>query len=177
MIFGRKNPFDIKRSIRAIKNFPKKGIIFRDITPLLMDSRKFNFCIEEFSRKIDKKIDYVISIESRGFILGSALAYNLKAGFVPIRKKGKLPYKTHGASYDLEYGTAHIEIHRDALKRGSRVVVVDDVLATGGTMCAALDLIQKFKCKVEGVYFLIELPALRGRSRLERYPVHSLVSY
>lgn len=167
----------LKKTIRSVPDFPKKGILFRDITPLLMDKKKFNYCINHFAKRISKKVDYVISIESRGFIFGSALAYTLKAGFVPIRKEGKLPYKTVGASYALEYGTATIEMHADALKRGAKVIIVDDVLATGGTMKAALDLVQKFHCEVEGVYFLIELSSLKGREKLQDYPVFSILSY
>ena len=170
-------PQSLKQSIRAIPDFPKKGILFRDITPLLLDKRKFKKSIRLMVSKAPKKVDYVISIESRGFIFGSALAYALGAGFVPVRKEGKLPHEKFKMEYDLEYGKAAIEIHKDALKKHSNVIIVDDVLATGGTVKAAIHLVEKFGAKIHGVYFLIELLALNGRSRLGKYPVHSLVTY
>lgn len=168
---------DIKQCIRTIPDFPKKGILFRDITPLLIDSEKFKRCIDYFVSLTPDKVDYVISIESRGFILGSALAYALGAGFVPIRKEGKLPHLKFQTSYDLEYGSAVVEIHADAIPKGSSVVLMDDVLATGGTMKAALDLVSRFGAKVLGVYFLIELMGLRGNEKLKGHPVHSLIGY
>ena len=167
----------IKDSVRTIPDFPKKGILFRDITPLLMDPAAFRSCIDHFASLTKKKVDSVISIESRGFILGSALAYALGAGFVPIRKEGKLPHKKFKTSYELEYGEAVVEIHADAVHPGSHVVLIDDVLATGGTMKAAIELVSKFGAEVSGIYFLIELEALGGRKKLAPYPVHSLVSY
>lgn len=167
----------VKNIIRSIPDFPKKGILFRDITPLLMDANAFKSCIDYFAKLPDGKIDYVISIESRGFILGSALSYALGAGFVPIRKAGKLPHKTFQSSYDLEYGSASVEIHVDAIHRGSRVILVDDVLATGGTMKAATDLVAKFGATIAGIYFLIELESLQGRKKLSGFPIHSLIHY
>jgi adenine phosphoribosyltransferase len=167
----------IKASIRTIPDFPTAGIQFRDITPLLLDKDKFRFCVDYFASITGGDVDCVISIESRGFILGSALAYALGVGFVPIRKAGKLPHKTHSASYGLEYGTATVEIHVDALKEGARVVIVDDVLATGGTAEAAVCLIKKFNGSIAGLYVLIELAALKGRERLGDLPVRSLVTY
>jgi adenine phosphoribosyltransferase len=167
----------LREHIRAISDFPKKGVLFRDITPLLAHGKSFRNCIQRFKRLLAGPIDCVISIESRGFILGSALACELGVGFVPIRKQGKLPSKTHRASYKLEYGRAVMEVHTDALKRGARVIIVDDVLATGGTAKAALDLAKKFDAKIVGILFLIELAALGGRKKLKGYPVHSLVSY
>lgn len=167
----------IKESIRMIPDFPIKGIQFRDITPLLLDKDKFRSCIDHLAKIAGPDVDYVISIESRGFILGSALAYALGVGFVPIRKAGKLPHKTHSVSYDLEYGTATVEIHADALKDGARVIIVDDVLATGGTAEAATRLVSKFHGTIAGIYFLIELEALKGRDRLGNFPVRSLVTY
>ncbi len=146
----------LKKSIRDIPHFPKKGIIFRDITPLLLDSEKFRYCIDHFVALTKEKIDYVVSIESRGFIFGSALAYALGAGFVPIRKEGKLPYKKFSVAYDLEYGKATMEIHVDAMKKGSSVILIDDVLATGGTLKASADLVEKFGVTIEGVNFLTE---------------------
>ena len=168
---------EIKRSIRAVPDFPKKGILFRDITPLLLDKKKFKRVIDYFVSVCPKKIDYVISVESRGFIFGSAFAYAAKAGFVPIRKEGKLPFQKFQKSYDLEYGSAIIEIHADAMKKGARIVIIDDVLATGGTVEAAIGLVRKFNAEILGIYFLIELLALEGRRRLSDYPVHSLVTY
>lgn len=168
---------ELKRSIRAIPDFPKPGILFRDITPLLNDREKFRDCIDHFVSLTKEKIDFVVSIESRGFIFGSAVAYALGAGFVPIRKEGKLPHKKHSKSYDLEYGTASIEIHEDAFARGSKVILIDDVLATGGTVEASIHLAEKLGADIYGLYFLIELPALRGRERLKQYPVHTILSF
>ncbi len=167
----------VRGAIRTIPDFPKKGILFRDITPLLSDGKKFRECIRHFKKLSGRKVDCVISIESRGFILGSALACELGVGFVPIRKKGKLPHRTFTASYELEYGQGVVEVHIDGLKKGARVVIVDDVLATGGTAKAAVDLARKFDAKIKGIYFLIELNDLKGREKLKGHPVHSLVHY
>ncbi len=171
------NILELKSFIRAIPDFPKEGILFRDITPLLTDREKFRDCIDFFVSITKEKIDCVVSIESRGFIFGSALAYALGAGFVPIRKEGKLPHKKHSKSYDLEYGTASIEIHEDAFVRGSKVILIDDVLATGGTVEASIHLVEKLEANIYGLYFLIELPVLKGRERLKQYPVHTLISF
>jgi adenine phosphoribosyltransferase len=168
---------DVKKSIRNIPDFPKKGILFRDITPLLTDGKKFKKCIDLFVAMTPQPVDHVISIESRGFIMGSALAYALKAGFVPIRKEGKLPHTKFQRAYELEYGTAVVEIHTDAVKKGSRVLIVDDVLATGGTVKAAIHLVEKLGAEIAGIFFLIELLGLKGRDQLQDYPVHSLVTY
>ena len=168
---------EVKKSIRSIPDFPKKGILFRDITPLLIDQKKFRACVDYFVSFTKEKIDYVISIESRGFILGAALAYALPAGFVPIRKEGKLPHTKFQMSYELEYGSAVVEMHTDAIHQGSRVILIDDVLATGGTMKAAIELVSKFGAVVSGIYFLIELKDLNGRGKLKGYPIHSLISY
>ena len=168
---------DVKRSIRNIPDFPKKGILFRDITPLLLDGEKFKRCVQWFASAGSEKPDYVISIESRGFIFGSALACEIGAGFVPIRKEGKLPHETFRMSYVLEYGEATLEIHADAMKKGKTAVIVDDVLATGGTMQAAIKLSEQCGVTISGVYFLIELEGLQGRRHLKPYPVHSLITY
>ena len=168
---------NIKEAIRNIPDFPKKGILFRDITPLLMDAEKFKHCIDHFVSATKEKIDFVVSIESRGFIFGSALAYALGAGFVPIRKEGKLPHQTFSTSYDLEYGKAKIEIHKDAIHKGSKVLLIDDVLATGGTVKAAVSLVKKLGGDIRAIYFLIELLDLKGREKLTEYPVYSLLSY
>ena len=167
----------IRDSIRTIPDFPKKGILFRDITPVLLHGPMFRACIGRFAKLAKGKADYVISIESRGFIFGSALAHSLGVGFVPIRKAGKLPYKTYQMEYDLEYGKAAVEIHEDAIHKGARVILIDDVLATGGTMKAAMHLVKKFGAKVAGVYFLIELEDLKGRARLKGCPVRSLITF
>ena len=167
----------LKDSIRSIPDFPKKGVLFRDITPLLRDPDQFKICIDHFVGQTTEKIDTVISIESRGFIFGSALAYALKAGFVPIRKEGKLPYKKVSTAYDLEYGKAVVEIHEDAIREGSKVILIDDVLATGGTVEAAIRLVEKFNATISGIYFLIELKDLEGRKRLKGFPIYSLIQY
>ena len=168
---------EIRGSIRAIPDFPKKGILFRDITPLLMHREYFGDCIRYFHHYAEGTVDIVASIESRGFIFGSALAYALGVGFVPIRKAGKLPHKTAAVSYDLEYGQATVEIHQDSIESGARVLLIDDVLATGGTALAASDLVRQLGGKVVGVYFLIELLELSGREKLKGYAVNSLIQF
>ncbi len=170
-------PAKVKSLIRNIPDFPKKGILFRDITPLLTDAKAFRYCIDHFKKMTRKKIDCVVSVESRGFIFGSALAYALGVGFVLVRKAGKLPHKKISASYALEYGEASIEMHTDAIRPGSRVIVIDDVLATGGTVGATVNLIEKLGGKVEALYFLIELKALKGRRKLSGHKIHSLINY
>ena len=190
----------IKKLIRDIPDFPKKGIVFKDITPLLKNPDGFSFVIKEFSKWILNKtrgdikdrdnvdsdgvnsgVDFVVSAEARGFILGSALSYELKTGFVPLRKPGKLPYKTIRQEFKTEYSTDAFEIHEDALFERARVVIIDDVLATGGTASAAIDLVKKFNADIVGVVFLIELSFLNGRSRLkEKVPddrIYSLIKY
>ena len=158
---------NLNNYIRDIPDFPKKGIIFKDITPLLRDSVAFNYIIEEFKKRIiNKKIDYVVGIESRGFILGSALALSLNCGFVPIRKKGKLPFKVISETYDLEYGEDTLEIHIDALEVTNNVVLIDDVLATGGTISASLKMLETFKVNIIECQFLIEIKALNGYEKI-----------
>lgn len=170
---------DLKKAIRDIPDFPKPGIIFKDITPLLGDGDLFRQTINLLkARYMNKKIDTVIGIEARGFIFASALSYALGAGLVIIRKPRKLPHKTYRETYALEYGTDAIEIHQDAVKPGHNVLLIDDVLATGGTISAALDLLKKnFKATVEEVIFIIELDFLNGREKLKGIPVHSLIHY
>lgn len=168
----------IKSKIRDIPNFPKKGIVFKDITPMLQDRATFTKVIDNLAeRYIPKKIDDIVAIESRGFIFGSALAYRLGAAFVPVRKKGKLPHQTVEASYELEYGTAEIEIHTDGVKPGNRVVVIDDLLATGGTAEAACALVEKVGGQVVECAFVVELAFLKGRQRLQGREIFSLVQY
>lgn len=168
---------EIKESVRTIQDFPKTGVLYRDITPFLLDGGKFRRSVGWFAALVPEKIDYVIAIESRGFIFGSALACHLGVGFVPIRKAGKLPHKTFQMAYELEYGNSVLEIHSDAMQKGKRAVIIDDVLATGGTIATAIRLVEKFGVKIEGVYFLIELSALKGREKMNGHPVHSLISY
>jgi len=169
---------DLKTLIRDVSDFPKRGIIFKDITPLLKEGGKFKEVIDEISNSyLEKKIDAVVSIESRGFIIGSAIAYRLQAGLVLIRKKGKLPWQTHQVTCELEYGTATLEIHQDAIKQGEKVLIVDDLLATGGTVCAAIDLVERLKGQIVGIAFLIELAFLKGREQIKDYPVFSLIKY
>jgi len=167
-----KNELNLTNYIRNIPDWPKKGILFRDITPLLADGEAFAKAVKTISDRFrDEKIDYVAAVEARGFIFGAAVAVNLGAGFVPIRKKGKLPYKTESVTYDLEYGTDTLEVHSDALKKGSKVLMVDDLLATGGTMAAACKLVEKIGGKIEAVAFLIELKELGGRKKIENYNI------
>lgn len=169
---------NLKNYIRSIPDFPKKGILFRDITTLLKDKLAFKKAIDKLADKYkNKKIDIVLAVESRGFILGSVVAYKLSCGFVPVRKKGKLPAQTYSATYNLEYGTDTLEIHRDAIRPGQRVLLVDDLLATGGTVQAVTDLIRQLAAKIVGVAFLIELTDLKGRDKLKDYPVYSLIKY
>ncbi|MDD5073108.1 MAG: adenine phosphoribosyltransferase [Candidatus Omnitrophica bacterium] len=169
---------ELKKSIRDIPDFPKKGIIFKDITTLLKDGRKFQGAIDCLvERYKGKKIDKVVSIEARGFIFGSAIAYRLGAGLVPVRKKGKLPHETHRVEYELEYGTDSLEIHKDAINPGDNVLLIDDLLATGGTMSAVSGLIEKMGAKIVEVAFLIELTFLKGRERLKDRQVFSLIEF
>jgi len=168
----------LKQKIRDVPDFPKPGIVFKDITPLLGDVRSFQTVIDAFARRYaDKAVDVIAAVESRGFIFGSALAYRIDAGFVPVRKKGKLPYKTESVEYALEYGTDRIEMHQDALHKGSRVLVVDDVLATGGTAKATCDLVEKMGGQVIECAFVVELGFLNGREKLKGREIFSLLQY
>jgi len=169
---------NLKKYIRSIPDFPKKGILFRDITTLLKQKKIFKKAIDLLVKNFkNKKIDYVVAVESRGFILGGAVAYRLGAGFIPVRKKGKLPYRTVSVTYDLEYGTDTLEMHQDALSKGAKVLILDDLLATGGTTKAVAELVEKFKARVIGIAFLIELTDLKGREKLKDYPVFSLIKF
>lgn len=169
---------DIERAIRNVPDFPKPGIQFKDITPVLADPRLFAASIDLLTDGFKPgSVDAVVGIDARGFIFAAAAAVKLRAGFVPVRKKGKLPYRTHEQEYNLEYGTAIIAIHVDALKPGSRVLLIDDLLATGGTAAAAAALLGKLGVNILGISFLIELKFLNGRDRLKGYPVRSLVVY
>ena len=162
--------------IRDVPDFPKKGIIFKDITPLLADPRALASAVEQLAAPYASSgVKTVAGIESRGFIFGSLVAQRLGAGFVPIRKPGKLPYKTLRESYQLEYGSDAVEIHTDAVSKGQKVLMVDDLLATGGTMSAACNLVRKLGGQIVGVAFVIELCFLHGRDKLTDYPLHSLI--
>jgi adenine phosphoribosyltransferase len=164
--------------IRDVPDFPKKGILFKDITPLLQDPKGLGEAIARMAECVDpKSFDLVCGIESRGFIFGTAIAHHLDKGFIPIRKPGKLPWKTQSESYALEYGTDRIEIHEDAVEPGQGVLMVDDLLATGGTMAAALKLVRRLEGRPVGCSFAIELDFLKGRQRLEGVPVHALLHY
>jgi len=166
----------IKSYIRDIPDFPKKGIIFKDITTLIKDRHAFKRVVDEIAEKFkNKKIDFVLSVEARGFIFGAAVAYKLGAGIVPVRKRGKLPYKTHSVTYDLEYGKDTLEIHQDAFRKGTRILIVDDLLATGGTTQAVVELVEKMGGKVAGIAFVVELVPLKGREKIKGYNVFSLV--
>ena len=168
----------LRTGIRDVPDFPKKGIVFKDITPLLGDRALLRASIDLFLERCrGKKIDKIVGIDARGFLFGSAVAYELGVGFVPIRKRGKLPYKTEIAKYSLEYGEAEMEMHIDAIIAGERVVLVDDLLATGGTSAAAAALIHKVGGHLLEAQFLIELEFLNGRKRLEPTPVVSFLKY
>ncbi len=169
---------EFKDYIMNIPDFPKPGILFKDITTLLNDHQAFKHTLDALVKKYkNKKIDKVAAVEARGFILGGAVAYKLGAGFVPVRKKGKLPWKTNSVTYELEYGTDTLEIHHDAIKPGERVLIVDDLLATGGTVKAVTDLVKQLHGKIVGIAFLIELTDLKGKDKIKECPVYSLIKY
>jgi len=168
----------LRAAVRDVPDFPKKGIVFKDITPILSDSSLFRASIDLFVERCrGREIDKIVGIDARGFVFGSAVAYELGVGFVPIRKRGKLPYKTEIAKYSLEYGEAEMEMHTDAVTAVERVVLVDDLLATGGTSAAAAMLIRKRGADLVEAEFLIELEFLQGRKRLESTPITSFLKY
>jgi len=169
---------NLEKYIRGIPDWPKKGILFRDITPLLADTKAFAAAIDALCGDFtDAGIECVAAVEARGFIFGAAVARKLGVGFVPIRKKNKLPFKTESVTYDLEYGTDTLEVHRDAVGSGAKVLMVDDLLATGGTMAAACELIEKIGGQIAGIAFLIELSELAGREKLAGYKIKTVISY
>jgi adenine phosphoribosyltransferase len=169
---------DLKTLIRDIPDFPKPGILFRDITTLLRDPAGLKYSIDTLAAKVvDLQPQYIVGMESRGFIFGAALAYKLGIGFIPVRKPGKLPAAVHTIEYALEYGTDRLEIHTDAFAPGSRILIVDDLIATGGTAAATAKLLQEIGCNLVGCAFVIELDALNGRSHLPNVPIISLVHY
>jgi len=164
--------------VRSIPDFPKPGILFRDITTLLQNPVAFKKSVDALVRKYKgKKIDKVVAVEARGFILGGAIAERLGAGFVPVRKKGKLPWRARSVTYELEYGTDTLQMHEDAISSRDKVLVVDDLLATGGTVRAVTDLLKQFGAKIQGIAFLIELVDLKGKEKLKEYPVYSLIKF
>ena len=169
---------DLRAKIRDIKDFPTEGILFKDITTLLKEGAAFGAVVDMLAEKYEReRVEIVVGVESRGFIFGGALARALGAGFVPVRKVGKLPGKTIEVEYELEYGRDALAMHEDAIRRGQRVLAVDDLLATGGTMAATLRLIEQLGGLVVGVAFMIELAFLHGRDKLKQYPLHSLIVY
>lgn len=169
---------DLKNIIRDIPDFPKKGIVFKDVTTLLADAKSYQRMIDLLAhRYIGEKIDQIVGIEARGFILGAALAYKLGTGITLVRKSGKLPYKTHQVTYDLEYGSDVLEIHEDAFKRGDRVIIADDLLATGGTMAAVIQLLDRAGAELVECAFLAELEFLNGRSKLPEGKIFSLLKF
>jgi adenine phosphoribosyltransferase len=168
----------LKQFIRAIPDYPEPGILFRDITPLLQNPEALRYVIEAMATRYrDMNIEQVVGIESRGFIFGTPLAYLLGTGFVPVRKKGKLPHETYSVEYDLEYGSNVLEIHRDALVQGQRTLIVDDLLATGGTTAGTVQLVEQLGAQVVSLTFLIELEALQGRDRLVGHDVFALLKF
>jgi len=169
---------DLKSKIREIPDFPKEGILFYDITTLLKDGEAFKRVVDKIANFYqDEGIQKVVSMESRGFILGAPVAYRLGAGFVPVRKPGKLPSDVYEARYELEYGTDSLAIHQDAISPGEKVLIVDDLIATGGTVSATVELVKQLGGVIRGIAFLIELTSLRGRNKLDGYNVISLISY
>jgi len=169
---------ELEKYIRRIPDWPKKGSLFRDITPLLADPKALAAAIDALCAGfMGGGVEYVAAVEARGFIFGAAIAEKLGVGFVPIRKKGKLPFKTESVTYDLEYGTDTLEVHSDAVEKGAKVLMVDDLLATGGTMAAACKLIEKIGGQVAGIAFLIELGELAGREKLSGYKISTVISY
>ena len=172
-----KNTTNLTDYIRSVPDFPTKGILFRDITPLLADRDAFSTAVDALAEPfVNAQIDYVAAVEARGFIFGAAVAKALNAGFIPIRKPGKLPYKIQSVTYTLEYGTDTVEVHSDTAEPDSKILMVDDLLATGGTMAAACELIEKLRAQIHGIAFLIELTDLNGREKLANYDIHCVIS-
>ncbi|WDV47555.1 adenine phosphoribosyltransferase [Clostridiaceae bacterium M8S5] len=169
---------DLKKKIRDLKDYPREGVIFRDITPLLADKDAFKYAINEMANLLqDKDFELIIGPEARGFIVGTPLSYELNKGFIPVRKPNKLPYKTIKCEYELEYGTDILEMHEDAIKPGQKVVIVDDLLATGGTTRSIIEMIEKLGGEIVAIVYLIELEFLNGRDKLKGYEVKSVIKY
>ncbi|BDR81868.1 adenine phosphoribosyltransferase [Clostridium tetani] len=169
---------DLKDKIRVIQGFPKEGISFKDVTTILQDKEAFKYTIDTLVEELkDKNVDVVVGPEARGFLFGAPLAYALGASFVPVRKKGKLPSTTISSKYELEYGSDELEMHKDSIKPGQRVVIADDLLATGGTICSVIEMIESLGGEIVSINFLIELTDLKGREKLGKYDISSLVQY
>lgn len=169
---------DLRALIREVPDFPKPGIRFYDITTLLKEADAFRDVIDRMADQVaDRKVDVVVGMESRGFIFSAPLAYKLGAGFVPVRKLGKLPAETIEVEYELEYGTATLEIHSDAIRKGQNVLIVDDLLATGGTVMGTIELVRRLGGEIAGLSFMVELTALHGRDKLGEFEIHTLISY
>ena len=169
---------DLKKIIRTIENYPIDGVMFRDITTVLKDKDALKYSVDEMIKSIsDVDFDYILGPESRGFIFAMPISYNLNKGFIPVRKAGKLPAETISKEYELEYGTATLEIHKDAIKKGDKVVIIDDLLATGGTCKAMIELIESIGAEVVALSFFIELKELKGRELLKGYNIKSIVKY
>ena len=168
---------DLKEYIRTIPDFPQKGILYRDITPLLNDHKVFSYVINQLSDKIPKDITSIVAPESRGFIFASAVCYKTNRNLVLVRKKGKLPYKTIDIEYELEYGTDTFQIHTDSIEHGSKIAIIDDLLATGGTVVAIQDLVKNFDCEIGCISFVIELLSLNGRNKINCKEINSLIQY
>lgn len=166
---------DISSIIRTIPDFPKRGIMFHDVTTVMADPAAMKYVVGKIVERFGRKIDAVVGMESRGFVFGAAVAYEMGAGFIPVRKKGKLPYKTINATYQKEYGPDSLEMHEDAIKKGQSVLIVDDLLATGGTARATIELVEKLGGKVAGLAFLVGMPDLKGAEKLKGYEVFYLV--
>jgi adenine phosphoribosyltransferase len=172
------SPEDLRAKIREVPDFPKPGILFYDITTLLKEPAAFKAVIDRMAEQVrGSSVDLVVGMESRGFIFSAPLAYQLSAGFVPVRKLGKLPAETIEVEYALEYGTATLEIHRDAIQPGQRVLIVDDLLATGGTVMGTIELVRRLGGEIAGLSFMVELTALRGREKLGEFEIHTLLTY
>lgn len=168
----------LEKSIRNIPDFPKPGILFRDVTTLIQNKEAFKKAVDLLAKRYKAKgFDKVVGVEARGFIFGAAIAYKIGAGFVPVRKKGKLPFKTISTTYELEYGTDTLEIHKDAIAPGEKVLIIDDLLATGGTVKAVTELVGQLGGKISGIGFVIELVDLKGKDKLKDYPVFSLIKF
>jgi adenine phosphoribosyltransferase len=169
---------DLKNKIRSIPDFPKKGVVFRDITPVLQDKKAFRFLINELVKPYkNKKIDKVVGIDARGFLLASPIAFKLGAGLCIVRKRGKLPYETVAQKYSLEYGEETIEMHKDSILPGERILIVDDVIATGGTLKACANLVEKLGGKIVGIVVFVELKDLKGREKVKKYRLYSLIKF
>jgi adenine phosphoribosyltransferase len=168
----------LEKSIRSIPDFPKPGILFRDLTTLIQNKAAFKKSVDLLAKKYKGKgFDKVVGVEARGFIFGASVAHKIGAGFVPVRKKGKLPFKTISTTYELEYGTDTLEIHQDAISPGEKVLIIDDLLATGGTVKAVIELVKRLGGEISGIAFVVELVDLHGKDKFKEYPVYSLVKF